>query len=87
MQSAKLGDSLGLFVQETQPSPEPAFILARDRQFDGLVRFCVIANGFSVLTVAPAFILGDFDVTPITYVIAFWLAPVLERTQSWLVQS
>ena len=47
-----------------RPSPEPAFILARDRQMDDLVRFCAIANGFSVLTVDPMFKLG---VTPITY--------------------
>jgi len=67
MQSAKLSDSLGLFVRETRPSPEPAFILAHDRQLDGLVRFCAIANGFSVLSVDPTFKLGDFDVTPITY--------------------
>jgi len=77
MQSASLGDSLGLFVRETRPSPEPAFILARDRQLDDLVRFCAIANGFSVLTVDPTFKLGDFDVTPITY-----RHRLLERTQS-----
>ena len=67
MQSAKLGDSVGPFVRDTRPSPEPAFILARDRQLDDLVRFCAIANGFSVLTVDPTFKLGNFDVTPITY--------------------
>ena len=67
MQSAKVGDSLGHFVRETRPSPEPAFVLACDRQLDDLVRFCAIPDGFSVLTVDPTFNLGDFDVTPTTY--------------------
>ena len=67
MQSAKLGDSLGHFVRETQPSPEPAFVLARDRQLNDLVRFCEIPENVSVLTVDPTFNLGDFDVTPTTY--------------------
>lgn len=69
MQSAKVGDSLGQFVRETRPSPELAFVLARDRQLDDLVRFCAISDSFSVLTVDPTFNLGDFDVTPT--VIAF----------------
>lgn len=66
MQSAKLSNSLRYFVRETQPSPEPAFVLARDRQLDDLVRICAIPGGFSVLTVDPTFKLGDFDVTPTT---------------------
>ena len=41
--------------------------LARDRQLDDLVRFCTVAEGFSILTVDPTFNLGDFDVTPTTY--------------------
>lgn len=67
MQNAKVGDSHGCFVRETRPSPEPAFVLARDRQLDDLVRFCAIPDSFSVLTVDPTFNLGDFDVTPTTY--------------------
>ncbi len=67
MQNAKLADSVGHFVRETRPSPEPAFILSRDRQLDDLVRFCTIPEGFSVLTVDPTFKLGTFDVTPTTY--------------------
>jgi hypothetical protein len=67
MQAAKLGDRDGLFVHETRPSPEPAFVLARDRQLDELERFCTDPNMFSILTVDPTFNLGDFDVTPITY--------------------
>ena len=30
MQSAKEEDVMGKFVRETRPSPEPAFVLARD---------------------------------------------------------
>ena len=67
MQSAKVSDGLGHFVRETRPSPEPAFVLARDRQLDDLVRFCAIPESFSVLTVDPTFNLGEFDVTPTTY--------------------
>lgn len=67
MQSAKLQDSLGLFVRETRPSPEPAVVLARDRQLEELVRFCAVADNFSVLTVDPTFNLGEFDVTPTSY--------------------
>ena len=67
MQSAKEEDSIGKFVRETRPSPEPAFILARDRQLDDLVRFCTVAEGFSIMRVEPTFNLGDFDVTPTIY--------------------
>lgn len=67
MQSAKEEDATGKFVRETRPSPEPAFIVARDRQLDDLVRFCTVPEGFTVLTVDPTFNLGDFDVTPTTY--------------------
>ena len=67
MLSAKEEDFMGKFVRETRPSPEPAFVLARDRQLDDLVRFCTVAEEFSILTVDPTFNLGDFDVTPTTY--------------------
>ena len=66
-QSAKLGDSLGPFVRETHPSPEPAFILARDRQLNDLVRFCAAPDSFSILTEDPTFNLGKFVVIPTTY--------------------
>ena len=55
MQSAKQEDVIGKFVRETRPSPEPAFVLARDRQLDDLVRFCTVADDFSILTVDPTF--------------------------------
>ena len=67
MQSAKVEDKVGKFVRETRPSPEPAFVLARDRQLDDLVRFCTIPEGSSVLTADPTFNLGQFDVTPTSY--------------------
>ena len=50
MQSAKVGDRDGKFVQTTRPSPEPAFVVARDRQLDDLVRFCTIPDCFTILT-------------------------------------
>ena len=67
MQSAKTKDKIGKFVRETRPSPKPAFLLARDRQLDDLVRFCTVPEGFSILTADPTFNLGQFDVTPTSY--------------------
>lgn len=67
MQKAKLGDSDGFFVRDICPCPEPAFVLARDRQLDDMVRFCTVSTSFSILTVDPTFNLGNFDVTPVTY--------------------
>ncbi len=65
--NAKSQDVNGKFIRDTRPCPEPAFIVARDRQLDDLVRFCTPSSVFSVLTVNPTFNLADFDVTPITY--------------------
>ena len=67
MRSANIEDHDGKFVRDTRPSPEPAFVVARDRQLDDLVRFCTIPEDFSILTVDPTFNLGDFDVTPTSY--------------------
>ena len=67
MQQAKLGDKSGLFIRETRPSPEPAFVVAHDCQLNDLVRFCTVPGNFSILTIDPTFNLGDFDVTPVTY--------------------
>jgi hypothetical protein len=67
MQKAKLGDHDGFFVRDVRPCREPAFVPARDRQLDDLVRFCTVPTSFLILTVDPTFNLGDFDVTPITY--------------------
>ena len=67
MQHANLEDHFGKFVRDCRPSPEPAFIVARDTQLDDLVRFCTEPSGFCVLTVDRTFNLGDFDVTPTAY--------------------
>ena len=67
MQQTKQGDRHGLFVRDTRPCPEPAFVLARDRQLDDLERFCTNPSEFSVLSIDLTFNLGDFDVTPTTY--------------------
>ena len=67
MQQAKVDDHTGKFVRDCHPSPEPAFVLARDQQLDDLVRFCTVPAKFSVLTVDPTFNLGDFDATPTAY--------------------
>ena len=56
MQSTKVGDRDGKFVRDTQPSPEPAFVVAPDQQLDDLVRFCTITDHFTILTVDPTLI-------------------------------
>ena len=53
MQSAKVEDHQGKFVRDTRPSPEPAFVIARDRQLDDLVRFCTIPDDFTNLLSIP----------------------------------
>ena len=67
MQQSKLEDQGGMFVRDCQPAPEPAFVLARDRQLNDVVHFCTDPSNFSVLTVDPTFNLGEFDVTPTAY--------------------
>lgn len=67
MQQTKQGDRHGLFIRDTRPCREPAFVLARDRQLDNLERFCTSPSEFSVLTIDPTFDLGEFNVTPTTY--------------------
>lgn len=66
MQQSKAGDD---FVRDIKTTPDPAIILANDRQFDDLVRFCATPAGTesSILTVDPTFSLGDFECTPTTY--------------------
>ena len=66
MQQAKTGDR---FVRDIKAAPEPAIVVASDRQLDDLVRFCGTPSGAecSILTVDPTFCLGDFECTPITY--------------------
>lgn len=66
MQQAKSGDR---FVRDIKAAPEPAIVVASDRQLDHLARFCGTPSGAecSILTVDPTFSLGDFECTPITY--------------------
>ena len=67
-QQAKTSDR---FVREIKAAPEPAIVVASDRQLDDLlvVRFCGTQSGAecSILTVDPTFTLRDFECTLITY--------------------
>ena len=58
MQQAKVDDHARKFVHDCSPSPEPAFVLARDQQLDDLVQFCTVPANFAVLTADPTFNLG-----------------------------
>lgn len=66
MQQAKVNNS---FVQHIKTTPDPAIVLANDRQLDDLVRFCAPSVGIeiSILSVDPTFNLGDFEFTPTAY--------------------
>lgn len=55
------------FSRDIKAYPEPAIIIANERQLNDVARFCCNPFEFSVLTVDPTFSLGDFDVTPTTY--------------------
>lgn len=57
------------FIRDIKASPDPAIVIACDRQLDDLVRFCATPAGVenSIMTVDPTFCLGDFESTPITY--------------------
>ena len=55
------------YVRDVKAVPDPAIVLAFDQQLHNIVRFCTSSFEFGVLTVAPTFSLGEFDVTPITY--------------------
>ena len=73
MQQSKAGDD---FVRDIKSTPDPAIVIAAERQLDDLVRFRVTPAGtdMSILIVDPTFCLGDFECTPITYLdIYFWL--------------
>ena len=66
-------------VQETRPSPEPTFALARDWQLDDLVRFRAILDVFSVLKLIQHLIYVIFSVTPTTY--HYRLSPILAKAR------
>ena len=67
MQKAYTEDPSRKLVRAVNAAPEPAIVLATDRQLHDLARFCTSAFEFSPLTVDPTFCLGEFDVTLITY--------------------
>ena len=67
MFKAKQEDTGEKFIQAVKVVPDPAVILATDRQIKDLVRFSTKSQNFCILTVDPTFSLGEFDVTPITY--------------------
>lgn len=66
MLQAHLEDMDKKYAQDIKTYPEPAILLANDRQLNDLARFCCDGFEFCVLTVNPTFCLGDFDVTPIS---------------------
>ena len=67
MQKALTEDPSKKFIRAINAAPEPAIVVATDRQLHNLSRFCTESFEFSPLTVDPTFSLGDFDVTLITY--------------------
>ena len=67
MLNAHLEDTDKKFARCIKTYPEPAIVLASERQLNDIARFCCNPFEFSVLTVDPTFTLGDFDVTPTTY--------------------
>ena len=67
MQRAYAQDTMKKFIHDIRTAQEPAIVLASDQQISDLLCFCTSSFEFAVLTVDPTFCLGDFDVTPITY--------------------
>lgn len=63
MQRAYTEDPENIFIRAVNAAPEPAIVLVKEQQLNDLVRFCTSPSEFSVLTVDPTFLLGDFDVT------------------------
>ena len=67
MFAAKQEEKGSKFIRAIKVIPDPALILATDKQISDLTRFCTDGENFCVMTVDPTFSLGDFDVTPVTY--------------------
>ena len=67
MQKAYTEDPSNRFVRAVNAAPEPAIVVASDRQLHDISQFCTEAFEFSPLTIDPTFCLGDFDVTLVTY--------------------
>ena len=66
MQRSKCGDE---FIRDIKACPDPAIVVASNRQLDDLVRFCATPpeTESSVLTIDTTYCLGDFECTPTTY--------------------
>ena len=68
MQRAHTEDPSAQFIRGIRTAPDPAIVLACDSQINDMVCFCTSSTAeFCVLTIDPTFLLGEFDVTPITY--------------------
>ena len=67
MSECKSKDANARFIRDVKAAPDPAVVLATDRQLDDIIRFGTSPEEFCVVTVDPTFNLGDFDVTPMTY--------------------
>lgn len=67
VQRAHTEDPTSKFVRSIRAAPDPAIVIATDRQLYDMVRFCTSSSEFGILTVDPTFTLGEFDVTPVTY--------------------
>ena len=67
MQQAYAEDTQRKFIRAVNAAPQPAIVLVTDQQLHDLERFCTSSFEFSILTVDPTFLLGDFDVTIVTY--------------------
>ena len=64
---AQMEDSGNKFATDIKAYPNPAVLLASDRQLNCVGCFCCDSFESCVLTIDPTFSLGDFDVTPATY--------------------
>ena len=64
---AHMEDSGNKFARDIKAYPNPAIIVASDRQLNDVAQFCCGPFESCVLTIDPTFNLGEFDVTPATY--------------------
>ncbi len=67
MQRAHTQDPTHQFVRDIKTAPEPAIVLACDHQLQDFVCFTTSSFEFGIVTIDPTFTLGEFDVTPLTY--------------------
>ena len=67
MEQTYSDDPAHKFIRAVNAAPEPAVVVATDKQLHDVVRFCTSPIDFSVLTIDPTFSFGDFDVTLTTF--------------------